>query len=53
MAASSVAGCRSLTEFARSCVFHATDDPLPGQVETLLGELAAVMGKLKQSLPKE
>jgi len=53
MAASSAAGCRSLTEFARSCMFDATDDPLPGQVETLLGELATVMGKLTQTLPKE
>jgi hypothetical protein len=34
-------------------MFDATDDPLPGQVETLLGELATVMGKLTQTLPKE
>jgi len=51
--ASSTAGCRSLTEFARSCMFHATGEPHLAQMETLLGELAAVMRKLTQTLTKE
>jgi transposase-like protein len=51
--ASSAAGCRSLTEFARSRMLHAAGDPPPRQVEELLGELAAVMGKLTQTLPKD
>ena len=53
MTASFAAGCRSLTEFARLCMLQASGDSPPRQVEIVLGELAAVMGKLTQALPEE
>lgn len=51
--ASSAAGFRSPAEFARSRIFHPTNEPSLMQVQNVLEELAVVVRKLTQTLAKE
>jgi transposase-like protein len=51
--ASSAAGFRSLAEFARSRIFHPTNETSPVQVQNVLKELAVVVRKLTRRLAKE
>jgi len=50
---SSAAGCRSLAEFARSCMLDATGEPPLAQAGKILEELSAAVKKLTQTLAKE
>jgi transposase-like protein len=49
----SAAGFQSLAEFARFCMFRPTGEPPLAQVQETVQELAVVVSKLTQMLPKE
>ena len=50
--ASSATGCRSLSDFARSCMFHAAGEGPLARVEKKLDELSVALTTLTQLLPK-